>query len=257
MPIKKKLRLAKKADQKEKQESSNLGKTLAKKNNYGCESNLQNFFGIKKYLEKQSEEIQTNKKKQFAFFILGFLIVYLLLTSLTAIIGNDWIKQNTLNTTQELLSIQGLKTTSLGTVSCTENNWLGDTVQGNCYSFFIATPEQLASCEIGKNCINNGKTIIISWLCTGALEIIILIGAIIASFGVSWKKKAIGIAAAIILGVIFNLLRIIITINLILSQNLQTVELAHDLLFRLILFVYIVAVYVGWFYFSTPKKDAK
>jgi exosortase/archaeosortase family protein len=72
----------------------------------------------------------------------------------------------------------------------------------------------------------------------------------LASFGIAWKKKFIGIIFAVIVGYVFNLLRVWTTINIILTQNVQTIEFAHDFLFRAVLFVYIIVFYVVWFYAS-------
>ncbi|MEI7960847.1 MAG: exosortase/archaeosortase family protein [archaeon] len=206
------------------------------------------FIFLKKYFKEQEEKVRANPRRQFAFFILGFLVAYLLLTFFISIIPETAIKGIVGSTTQGILSIQGISATSIGVNDCQEISWLGDTVSGQCYSFYINQYPVVDAPNL------QGKIIVISWLCTGVLEIIVLVSAIIASFGVSWKRKAVGVGVAIILGIIFNLLRIVITINLILTQNVQTVELAHDLLFRLILFFYIVIVYVAWFYWAAKEK---
>ncbi len=197
--------------------------------------------GIEKifdYLREQHKKIRSDKKKQFIFFVLGFILAYLILTIAVSIIPDIYYKQAVGGIVEGALNLQGIKTTSIGIVECTEFSWLSDTTQGKCYSF-----------EAG------GKNIIISWLCTGVLEIIILICAIIASFGVNWKEKWAGIALAIILGIVFNIIRIWATINLIFSQNTATVEIAHDALFRIILFIYIAVVYIAWFYWAANKKE--
>ncbi|MFA6269483.1 MAG: exosortase/archaeosortase family protein [archaeon] len=184
----------------------------------------------KNYFSKQEEKIVEDKRKQFAFFILGFILFYLVVSALAMIVPSELYKGVVGNTVQGVLAIEGVTTQSNGFVTCTESNWIGLEITSNCYSFDV-----------------NGKTILISWLCTGVLEIIVLIAAMLASFGVNWEKKIKGIGLAIVAGIIFNILRIAITVNIVLTQNLQTIELAHDLLFRLVLFIYIVGVYVMWF----------
>ena len=94
----------------------------------------------------------------------------------------------------------------------------------------------------------------ISELCTGLLELIILISAIIASIIVSLKKRLLGVMGAIAFVYVINLLRIIISINIILNGNLQAAEFAHDLLFRISLIVVIVGFYGIWFWFATNQK---
>jgi len=194
------------------------------------------FVNINNYFTNQQSKIKSDEKKQFVFFILGFILCYLVITAIVSFIPAIFYEQITGQTVQILLSAQGMNSESIGAVNCNESTYLGDTIQSQCYSFNI-----------------NEKQVVISWLCVGVLEIIILISAILASFGINNKKKAIGVIAAVILGIIFNLIRIWITVNLILTQSTETIELAHDLLFRVVLFVYIVAVYVVWF--NWAKKE--
>lgn len=102
--------------------------------------------------------------------------------------------------------------------------------------------------------LSTGIKIEISYLCTGMLELIVLIAAIIASHGISWKKRAIGIFSAIIIAPIFNLLRIIITILVILNSNsIELIDLTHNILFRIILFLVIVGIYFAWFLWATNQ----
>lgn len=196
------------------------------------------FGGVVDYFEEQHKKIRTDKKKQFVFFVLGFVLSYLILTIAVSVIPDIYYKEAVGGIVRGVLGAQGINTTQVGSVECMEFSWLSDTTIGQCYSFTVES-----------------KNIVISWLCTGILEIIILISAIIASFGVKWKEKVVGIIAAIILGVIFNILRIWVTINLLFSQNVATVEIAHDALFRIILFVYIAVVYIIWFYWAANKNE--
>jgi exosortase/archaeosortase family protein len=158
---------------------------------------------------------------------------------IVGLVPQSVFKQGTGEMAQFLLEAQGIKTNTIGLAECKEYSWITDSINDECYSF--STREEQ-------------KTIIISWLCTGITEIIILIGAILASFGVNWRKRVIGAIAAIPAGIIFNLLRIWITINIILSQSIQTVELAHDFLFKIMLFIYVVVFYVIWFYWAERKE---
>ncbi len=191
----------------------------------------------KTFLAKEENAVRSDKKKQFVFFVLGFLVSYLLITAIIGVVPQVLFKSATGGTVQFFLSLQGVATQNASVISCNEFSWFSDYATGECYSFFVGE-----------------KQIIISWLCTGILVIIILISAILASFGVSWNKKLIGVGAAIGAGVIFNLARIIITVNFILTQSGPVVELAHDILFRLVLFIYIVLVYVIWFNWAMGKK---
>jgi exosortase/archaeosortase family protein len=180
---------------------------------------------IIEYLKEKEEEIKSSQKKQFTFFMLGFILSYLILTGITYLIPEIFFDLLTGLGAKSLLQLQGLEVME----------FIGEN-----YQMLIA-----------------GKTIIISWLCSGVLEIIILISAMLASFGISWKKKFIGIIFAVLVGYVFNLLRVWTTINIILTQNVQTIEFAHDFLFRAVLFVYIIVFYVAWFHFSVRKENAK
>ncbi|MFA5930879.1 MAG: exosortase/archaeosortase family protein [archaeon] len=199
------------------------------------------FDSVKKYFQAQEEKIVSDNKKQLVFFVLGFVFFYLLITGLVLLIPSEFYKAAVGKSVQSIISLQGIPTSEGSFIGCTEANWIGAEIPSNCYFFQTNTTIE--------------KVIFISWLCTGILEIIVLASAILASFGVSWKKKLQGILVAIILGVIFNLLRIVITVNIILGQEGQIVEFTHDLLFRVILFVYIVGFYVLWFYWANGKEQ--
>ncbi len=178
---------------------------------------------IKTYFQKQEKKIVSDQKKQFTWFVLGFLIFYLILSGIAYPFA-DTLKEGTGRSAEFFLGMQGIETQSIGNIEL-EN-------YENAYSFEI---------------IPTGQTVFISWLCSGALEIIILISAILASFGISWRKKILGAIVAIIAGYVFNVFRIWITLNIIMVQNTEVFEIAHDLLFRIVLFVYIIVVYVLWF----------
>jgi len=180
------------------------------------------FFKIKNYFNEQEKKIVSDQKKQFTWFILGFIIFYLVLSGLAYPFA-DGLKESTGRSSESLLNIQGIETRSNGSVEMETEN---------AYSFDI---------------VQSGQTIFISWLCSGVLEIIILVSAILASFGVSLNKKFIGIIIAAIIGYVFNIFRIWVTLNIILTQNAQVFEIAHDTLFRIVLFAYIMVVYVLWF----------
>lgn len=111
--------------------------------------------------------------------------------------------------------------------------------------------------------LSQGTKIEISALCTGLMELIVIISAILASHGISWKKRAIGVLSAIIIAPIFNLLRIIITILLILNSNsIELIDLTHGILFRITLFLIIMGIYTIWFLWAIGqlkigKKAAK
>ena len=191
---------------------------------------------FRKLIASENKKIRSDEKKQLIYFLAGFVLFYLIISIVVGLVPQEIYKQLTGNVVEAVLNLEGIKTISLGFLECNEFSWLSDGVIGTCYAFNVSD-----------------KTIFIAWLCTGILEIIILISAIIASFGIKQKEKLIGVILAIIVGIVFNILRIIITIHIVLTQNLQIVEFAHDILFKVILFVYITVFYVIWFYWASKK----
>ena len=157
--------------------------------------------------------------------MLGFVLVYLILTEIVYAFPKGFFENFVGEQVNFLLNLSGIKTI---------------VTNGQVFEMFLPESE---------------KTIIISWLCSGVLEIIILISTMIVTFGVRAREKIIGIISALILGHFFNLLRIMITIQIIITQNAQTFELAHDLLFRATLFLYIVIVYTLWFGWGIKKTS--
>lgn len=194
------------------------------------------FLKIKSYFEKENKKIRSDEKKQLIYFLAGFILFYLILSLLLGLVPQEIYKQITGNVVEGILNLEGIKTTSLGFLGCSEFSWLSEGVEGTCYAFLVEE-----------------KTIFIAWLCTGLLEIIILISAILASFGINTKAKLIGVLVAILVGIVFNIIRIIITIHIVLTQNISVVEFAHDILFKTILFIYITVFYVAWFYWAKNK----
>lgn len=209
---------------------------MKKEKIYKTSSKKDLIFKIKDYFKNESKKIHSDEKRQLLYFLAGFILFYLVLSLLLGLIPQEIYKQITGNAVEAVLNLEGIKTTSMGFLPCDEFSWLSDGVIGTCYAFGV-----------------NDKTIFIAWLCTGILEIIILISAILASFGINRKEKIIGIILAVIVGIIFNVLRILVTIHIVLTQNLQVVEFAHDILFKVVLFCYITVFYVAWFYWAMRK----
>lgn len=183
---------------------------------------------IKKYYKRKMKDIKKDQKKQFTFFVLGFIFSYLFLSALSYSLTIP-AENFTGSISEGLITLQGFETTS---------NGIGEFTDGPAYSF---------------NINQTGQLIVISFLCTGLIEIAILISAMLASFGIDLKKKLIGVVVAIFGGIIFNFLRIWITLNIIIFSGAGVFEIAHDLLFRLVLFLYIIVVYVIWFNWANKK----
>ncbi len=102
--------------------------------------------------------------------------------------------------------------------------------------------------------LENGTGIVISELCTGLMELFIVVSAILASVGIEWRKRVAGAIASVIVLQLFNFARIFATLLVILGSNsLQTIEFTHNVLFRAFLFIVVAGTYIGWFYLSAKK----
>ena len=130
--------------------------------------------------------------------------------------------------------------------------------------FFIAETTafvfggQVALLENPVVTLSSGTMIEISSLCTGFTELFIIVAAILASIGISARKRLAGAAVAAVAVFALNIVRIFATIALILGTgDLAVIELAHDVFFRIFLFISIAAIYIAWFYWavaSSPKQ---
>ncbi|MFH0954475.1 MAG: exosortase/archaeosortase family protein [Candidatus Micrarchaeota archaeon] len=105
--------------------------------------------------------------------------------------------------------------------------------------------------------IENGPKIIINNLCTGILETVILAAAILASFEAGWKKRIAGAAAAVAAIFVFNQIRILVTVLLILKSSVEVAVISHEIFFRIFLFVAIAGFYWVWLVWSSKKKKDK
>ena len=90
------------------------------------------------------------------------------------------------------------------------------------------------------------KAVEISPLCSGLVEMILLASAIAATPGFSWRKKIVGIAAGVALLYLFNIFRIIITVQQLIHSPLSFAAFTHDVLFRIVLLAGFALLYGGW-----------
>ncbi len=100
----------------------------------------------------------------------------------------------------------------------------------------------------------NSVKIVFSDLCTGLLELTVLISAIASSFGFTLRKRLLGILGAIPTIIVFNIFRIYITATFLISQNLSQAEALHSGFFRASLFFLIVGFYFLWFRWASHSK---
>jgi exosortase/archaeosortase family protein len=93
----------------------------------------------------------------------------------------------------------------------------------------------------------------ISYLCTGLLETVLVVAAILSSHGINYKKRIAGAFFAFIATVLLNVFRISATILAIVFVGVYTGEFFHEVLFRIFLFVAIAGIYAAWFFWATKK----
>jgi len=121
-------------------------------------------------------------------------------------------------------------------------------VIGNHAEIFIGHPTTVL--------LNNTHKIEIGYLCTGLLESTVIISAIIASLGISIKKRIMGIIFGLTFVNIFNLVRIVVTAEAVVNaREIQVISFIHNILFRALLFVGIGCYYAVWFFFATRKSQ--
>jgi len=130
-------------------------------------------------------------------------------------------------------------------------------VAGNVLGILQAMGQQ-GQVMIGESAfieLASGTSIEISELCTGLMETLIIAGAIIASVGISWRKRILGAAVSAVAAILFNHARIVFTVMAILgTEDIGLVEFAHNVLFRVVLFVVIAGLYIAWFYWAVSSE---
>lgn len=90
------------------------------------------------------------------------------------------------------------------------------------------------------------KVIEISPLCAGLVEIILLASAMAATPTVSNRKKIIGIILGVSVLYVFNVLRIVFTVQQLVHTNVAFAELTHDVMFRILLVAGFALLYWVW-----------
>ena len=84
-------------------------------------------------------------------------------------------------------------------------------------------------------------------LCAGDLEIALITAIILASWGVTWKKRIVGILGAWATILILNPLRIFIVLAAGSWFNWSVGNFIHDVFFRLMLLAVIAGYYYIWY----------
>ncbi len=115
--------------------------------------------------------------------------------------------------------------------------------------------------ERGTFFLSGDLPISFSLLCTGAMEVSVLISAILASREINLKKRIIGAILAIPSVFVINQARIVLTVFSFSLFGLQGLDFAHNFFFRLSLFIIIVGYYTIWLFkvsgINIKKKQIK
>ncbi|MDO8627967.1 MAG: archaeosortase/exosortase family protein [Candidatus Diapherotrites archaeon] len=170
--------------------------------------------------------LKHHKRKIFlgGKFLLAFFIIFALLYTTTQfyLIGVETLFAEILNSLLQLIGISG--------------------------KISVHASEQVVWLILEK------ATIQISFLCTGLAELFVLWAAFGASFGIPREKRILGCLQAVAVVLVFNVVRIFATTILLLNSGAEFADLAHDLLFRVSLFVVIAGFYWWWLNRKTLRK---
>jgi exosortase H (IPTLxxWG-CTERM-specific) len=104
----------------------------------------------------------------------------------------------------------------------------------------------------GKFVSYNGFSVEIIDECTGLLEMVIYLAAVVA-FSASFKKKLIGIAAGVPAIYLFNVLRIIVLL-VAGSMSRRAFDFMHLYFWQATLIIMIATVWIGWLYLVVYRE---
>lgn len=96
---------------------------------------------------------------------------------------------------------------------------------------------------------------IISRLCSGDIEIALLVSLLIASFDVLLIWRLVGAFFGTVLLLLLNPLRIALTLLLTKDSGLEAGDFYHNIIFRLFLFVLLVLYYFVWYHIFAKRKS--
>ena len=105
--------------------------------------------------------------------------------------------------------------------------------------------------------VSGNFTAEIGSLCAASTELAVLLGIIVASRDRSWAYRLKGILAGFALVLVFNPLRIAVTLLFYNARSPTASALFHDVLFRVSIIVFIVAFYGVWYYWGVPAGEAR
>ena len=171
-----------------------------------------------------AEFMEGEEAQKGAAFLLGFVVAFAFLSALIALVPLEFFEMGVAGAVASLLSLGG------------------------------AHPEIIFQEPV--LILLRGEQIQISYLCTGLLEMLVLVSAVVASFGIARRERLLGAFGAVAVTFAFNQARIIATIHAVFGMGPEIGEIFHEFFFRAFLFLVIVGYYALWFFWATRKKDA-
>ncbi len=111
----------------------------------------------------------------------------------------------------------------------------------------------ISSSAEGSMILFNGQNAKIVWLCTGSLELALLLGAVIATEDRTWKQRLVGIAFSTMILYIINIVRVGITLASAVWFGWNFADLVHTVLFKFFLVFAILGLYAIWYLWLSKK----
>jgi exosortase/archaeosortase family protein len=96
---------------------------------------------------------------------------------------------------------------------------------------------------------------VISRLCSGDVEIALLVSLLLASFDVLLVWRLVGALLGAVFLFLMNPLRIALTLLLTKDSGMETGDFYHSIIFRLFLFVLLVLYYFAWYKMFAGRKS--
>jgi len=183
--------------------------------------------GVKKFWKSLKEDLKNKKALRNATkFVLIFALVFLIfLLVLIPLLAPLWDFFGVVNA-HSARAILG----SFGIESKVSGNILTTSVNGEDIDF------------------------VISQICSGDIEIALLVALLLASFDVVLSWRLIGSIVGAFVFLLINPLRIGLTLLITVKTNLEVGDLAHNVLFRLFLFLLLVFYYFLWYSLTKDRK---
>ena len=105
----------------------------------------------------------------------------------------------------------------------------------------------------GSMIMFNGQNAKIVWLCTGGLELALLLGAVVATEDRTWKQRLLGALFATVSVYIINIVRVGITLASAIWFGWNFADLIHTVLFKFFLVFAILGIYAIWYLWLSKK----